>query len=517
MNIAVVPSPSVPSSHTGFLIRVEGVNHSQFILDTADLSTVRGGGLLLLNAIEQVAKALGTGCETISSGASAGLFRVPGADLTDAVKQKLRDELNKEPFAHASFVVAAIRETDNFSADNETLIALNRHEQMTQPALQVPAAGEGQGQGQGVCAIDRIRPAVKQAKVKEEDVVLSASVDARRAHGLEKKQLFYTDTLSKTFDPKQSSPHGELAQRIKNAKLRFADDFSDIADNKDQGGLHGKIAVFYADGNSFGLHQRNPKDAKALSAWDSHIKTLRRDLLAQLIEPYFAEADNKGEKIRFETLLWGGDELLFVVPAWKGLALAQAFLDATQGWKYPVNPALSGKPLTHAMGLVFCHSNTPIGRVSQLARSLGDRAKTDAGRDVNSLHAVVLESFDHVGANWGDYLTRTYRGQLKSPDRFIKGDDFNGRLDEWSRLKKALPKGRLHDHLQALLKPGGASADERVRLTHDLPDDLKTLLISEAATPAWFFLAAELWDYLPDASPASTATASNPAAEGAHA
>lgn len=513
MTTAIAPNPSAPTRQTACLIRVEGVNHGAFIFDTTDLSTVRGGGLLLLDAIEAAAKAL-PGCETISSGASSGLFRLPGADPAKAVLT-VRHALSQGANAHASFVVAAIHETGDFSADNETLIAHNRHEQMTQPALQVPTAAERQGHG--VCAIDRIRPAVttSETKVKGQDgVVLSASVAARREYGLKQKQRFYANTLRKSFVSNQSSPHESLAQRIEKARLRFADDFSNIADNKDQGGLNGKLAVFYADGNSFGRHQRNLEDAKALRAWDHHIKTLRRDLLAQLIEPYFTDAEERKEKIRFETLLWGGDELLFVVPAWKGLELVRAFLDATQGWQYP---ASSGQPLTHAMGLVFCHSNTPIARVQQLARALGDHAKTDAGREINSLHTVVLESFDHVGASWADYLQRTYRGRLQSGDRFIKGDEFNRRLEEWSHLKRALPKGRLHDFLQALLKTGGASADERVRLTHDLPDDLKTLLDSQAASSAWFFLAAELWDYLPDAAQAPTATAPTHAAEGARA
>lgn len=498
MSIAVVLNSSTATQAAACLIRIEGVNHSQFIFDTADLSTVRGGGLLMLNAIEEATNVLkvgptASGCEVISSGASSGLFRVFGAAPATAA-QAVRDALNQGAYAHASFVVAAIPDTGNFSLDNETLITLNRHEQMTQPALQVPKAEEKQGLG--VCAIDRIRPAVIRTKIKgKEGVTLSASVAARREHGVKQKQHFYTDTLKKSFDPQKASPHGTLAQRIEQAGLRFADDFSDIADDKAQEGLSGKLAVFYADGNSFGRHQRGATTAEALSGWDQHIKTLRRDLLAQLIEPYFDEAEKKNEKIRFETLLWGGDELLFVVPAWKGLVLVQAFLKATQSWEYPAG---SGQRLTHAMGLVFCHSNTPIARIQQLARTLGDQAKIDAGRETDSLHMVVLESFDHVGASWTDYLQRTYRGQLKSADRFIKGDGFNRRLEEWTHLKRAHPKGRLHDFLQALLKPEGASDQDRDRLTHDLQGDLKTLLDKQAATPAWFFLAAELWDYLPN-------------------
>ena len=37
-----------------FLLRMEGVNLSNFVFDTQDLSTIRGGGLLLLDAALRV-------------------------------------------------------------------------------------------------------------------------------------------------------------------------------------------------------------------------------------------------------------------------------------------------------------------------------------------------------------------------------------------------------------------------------------------------------------------------------
>ena len=43
MTIAVTPNTSATQA-AACLIRIEGVNHSQFIFDTADLSTVRGAG-----------------------------------------------------------------------------------------------------------------------------------------------------------------------------------------------------------------------------------------------------------------------------------------------------------------------------------------------------------------------------------------------------------------------------------------------------------------------------------------
>jgi hypothetical protein len=65
----------------------------------------------------------------------------------------------------------------------------------------------------------------------------------------------------------------------------------------------------------------------------------------------------------------------------------------------------------------------------------------------------------------------------------------------------------LYDFLQALLTPNPVGDDARQRLTHDLPGEIKTLLESHTNDPAWFFLAAELWDYLPEATEAPSHTA----------
>ena len=40
-----------------YYLRVEGVNLAHFVYDTQDLSTVRGGSLLLLRAVDEVCTA----------------------------------------------------------------------------------------------------------------------------------------------------------------------------------------------------------------------------------------------------------------------------------------------------------------------------------------------------------------------------------------------------------------------------------------------------------------------------
>ena len=77
---------------TDYLLRIEAVNLASFVSDNADLSTVRGGGLLLLEAIRSVAECCWQGAklQTISVGASMGLFQFAADD-----DQPLRSEVEQ--------------------------------------------------------------------------------------------------------------------------------------------------------------------------------------------------------------------------------------------------------------------------------------------------------------------------------------------------------------------------------------------------------------------------------------
>jgi hypothetical protein len=74
---------------SSFYLRAEGVNLSQILDDTQDLSTIRGSSLMLLNVIDQIEGKLaahaGSGGsfrapERIMSGASIGLWRIDADD-----------------------------------------------------------------------------------------------------------------------------------------------------------------------------------------------------------------------------------------------------------------------------------------------------------------------------------------------------------------------------------------------------------------------------------------------------
>jgi hypothetical protein len=307
----------------------------------------------------------------------------------------------------------------------------------------------------------------------------------------------------------------------KTPDLKFSNDFSEIAADSTRGNLNNKMAVFYVDGNSFGKHQRT-ESAADLIKWDTDIRELRNILLAELLHDILPEAiasakDNKSI-IRLETLLWGGDEIIFVMPAWRGLAFAQRFFALTAKWEF-------GKTkLTHAVGMVFCHHNAPIHAIKELASSLANDGKKEVGRESNSLNYVVLESFDHTGSCWKTYLNNMYNGKLSVKNRCLLQPQLQEAMDQLTTLKKALPRSRLMPYMEALISTTADLEKAKERFSHDLDkacctaiqamNELVTEKQKDGSTTNYCPIAgwshiADLWDYIQPPDP-ETETNSTP-------
>ena len=109
---------------SSWVVRVEAVNFGATILDTNDLSTIRGGGLAALFIGDPVGGALASVSksppEPIFSGASQAAFRIEsdapeaavGADVERAVRERMRtaDGRNGEaPHAFIMYVIDTVR------------------------------------------------------------------------------------------------------------------------------------------------------------------------------------------------------------------------------------------------------------------------------------------------------------------------------------------------------------------------------------------------------------------------
>src|SRR5690606_6727082 len=130
----------------------------------------------------------------------------------------------------------------------------------------------------------------------------------------------------------------------------FARDFEQIA-KQDQHPLNNKLAVFYVDGNGFTkIQEKLCGTEKNQQDWDAFIRGSRKDWLRDFVSSELLSAEEKKQKdwlgadkngkpvYRFETLMWGGDEMLFVMPAWAGWRFAAHYFAASEQWVHRDTP-----------------------------------------------------------------------------------------------------------------------------------------------------------------------------------
>lgn len=544
---------------TRFLLRLEGVNFATTLDDTNDLSTIRGASLALLRSDRVVHRALSASpgaspVERVFSGASQGAFTFDAADeaAASAVADEVRASLSAlstpagaDPFAeavaHLSFVIDAVPAGPDAL---EHATARNRTRQLREWTLPLPAFDTS---AKAADPFDSTRPgttadiAVPSGKFLLREIsgtgstpLYAPSVIARRRYGRTQRQAFYKDEIGKDLG-------GTLA---------FADDFEALVANPPDPlpvSLGTKMAVIYADGNKFGqiretMTQEAERDAAdAFKQFSKELGTLRRGLLSGLCEWYragynipdaahasardiFAARDDRKREDRYmyrlETLLWGGDELIFVLPSWLALAAMEALLATTRGWT--INGRKGTHTLTHAWGVVISHHKTPIRQSKRIAKALAETCKVAGGpRDAVSI--AVFESLSPSEADLGEARAGLYgardAAQRKTLDNalVLPGSDFAKVIETLRGLKSAgdqsaLPRSQLYRLLRQARKDGGllaagveASMKERLddyarRVRGNVAFDIASIelpSIGKAARslPVTLGMLAELWDY----------------------
>ena len=473
-----------------FYLYVEAVNLDNFISDTQDLSTIRGGGLLLLRATERIKNKFKQ-LEIISTGASSGLFK-SNTDLKQQVIDYLKQDIKLK---HATFLVNSIPVSD-FYTDRETLIALTRWQQMQSATVIYP---ELQSLEHTICEVDFIRPSnPNHSMTKGEDTItVSESVYQRRRYGNGQKRTFYRQEIEKL----ENSPIN-----IKDVK-DFIREFNELTEDKKQDNLNGKMAVIYLDGNQFGKiekHMCKEGDKDGLKEFDNTVKMHRRLFLANLLKetlgkPTWTTPENRH---RLEILLWGGDEMILVVPAWQGWWTLNYFFQCAKNWTVlDPAPKSSDMKLTHAAGLVFCHHHAPIHRITKLAKELAQLAKNKS-RTTNYMAYQVLESFDYTGDDLEKFRQQRCPEGINSRDLIISGEKMDKVLSDVHPIKRTVSKGKIYRLVEAYLQ---GSEVEQTELTEEVEQILKSAgyddKLNELANcfgkeaTLWIHLI-ELWDYL---------------------
>lgn len=429
------------------LLRIEATNIYDNLLDCTQLSVMRGASLSMRSIVQQLAQAFGHSLVAVSTGASAGLFEIKSGVDAQKIRGEVVDYLQRFARDVSTFVVD-VSEDEAPKAAIEKSIALNRFRQMREASTIWTDArldtGDDSASGDTLlCAWSDRWPAQAQGPERDgEHDPVAQWVKSRYDRGRESKQAhdrgesFYRRELKPGDGETVDEEYRNVLDQV--GRYYFAHDLHDIADLprtpglRESSPLDGKVAVIYADGNQFSRIQneaargrKKTEGLEALRGFDRQLQRLRRRLLASLLQPFCDEerADLRGEGrrgdeiLRLETLLWGGDEMTLVVPAWHGLTLLQQFFERTAGWRHHASPDDGGTPLTHSAGIVFAHAKTPIHLLDKFARELAEEVKAElrqAGRCENAWSYLVLESADVLEQSPQDYRHQRY-GALGQP------------------------------------------------------------------------------------------------------
>lgn len=452
-----------------YYLRVEGTNFAYTTEDTKDLSTIRGGSLMMLDAPDQLTALPGQ--KLVTRGASIAIYEFEAADSRAAEAQRtaVEDQLNQGLSRHGTFVVdVAVKNGDEtFARDREILVAKNRFRQMRSPSMAWPQSPNDLPNG--VCVYDGVRPVTDTVRKGDDTFRVSQSVKDRHEYGKNGKRRFFVERLKMENPP------------------TFVYELQELAGDESKGNLNRKMAVIHIDGDKFGKALKTCETVELLRAFDKKVQDSRINWLREHIE----NTRNSGDwtttdgNYRLEVLLWGGDDILLVVPAWQGWAMLRSFFTAT-----------AAPDLTHSAGMVFCNQKAPIHSVSSLAGRLTSEAKGPGGR----FSYQMLESFDTLGSEFDDK-----RKALCPPGSIREALSLDGREMEaiesnFKAVREKIARRKLHEVARTLLRRQPEAAQLATDFEKAMDECKPEWTALKAALPegnALYVHLNELWDYMP--------------------
>lgn len=393
---------------TKYLFRAEAVNLTPTVYDTSDISTIRGGGFYLLNRVGTLAQHTAWKNCLITEGASSAVFAIETVSPDDVRKTMLEFLYSgSDTIKEMMFLVEYMPESDSFPTDMARLMGKIRCAQMQSPSIRIfPETIQGKPD-MTYDALNGLLPAQIEGGNKGN---LSRFTHNRRDQGKKLRQKIYREVLGPEIDP-----------------YEFTDDIASLSRDASRGNLNGKIAYIYIDGNKFGALQRS-FSKQELKTYDNTLQALKRAFLQEIINlaqthPSFL---NSQKEIRMETLLWGGDEIKLIVPAWLGMETASLFYrvvadQAPHAPEHTPSGAIE-RDLTYAMGLVFAHHKNPIQNIDSVACKLVDAVKYGLTSVTGATHPpqydktvgnrmqyMVLESLETLPSQYARFAREYYK------------------------------------------------------------------------------------------------------------
>lgn len=471
--------------------------------------------------IEAVTARVGAARETASAGRVAD-------DTARRLEAVVREFVRQGTPAWRRLTVlpATYRPTAKEDIEGTLAILQSRIRSRQLQELTVPIPDEAESgfpkSDDAVCRVTGVLPADSRNSPSFER--RSRSVIDRRRSGVKQKQDFYEDQL------REAARHAvELAREVqskdifnsaaeadtKNAiailrkqrrelkakEIGFAESFKDIVDPPGfplSPAVAGKLAVIHLDGNNFGKARATRTDFYEFRRFSRYLEVKGGLLLAGLFDWMLGrdsmkvataakEEDEAPVRLRFETLLWGGDEMCFVLPAWEAWDFMGVLLKQLVGWRQPEKDR-SGD-LTFKIGMVFGQAKTPIRDLRSAAETLSRLAKGDG--TATRVQAMTLEGIDRADNDPEELRKEQFGDMGKAASAWsIAGEGWQQLTDDTRELLRKAGASQLHRGLREaerkrigedkrrLLSATGAEAVEAVK---DLMERLQTLGVPDSS------------------------------------
>jgi hypothetical protein len=416
--------------------------------------------------------------------AAAAVAAEPGIDesvINEEVEAflKAKAKLKYFTFAHACYTP---QKQDNLAGILAVLFSRQRTWQLQTPTVALPDAVTSLLPAEKAFCLFTLGRQASLPGAVEKGKPISASARIRRSEGRQQKQAFYGNQIKRSADAAEQLGDSAAASKLREAleqleqeAFSIAEDFNDIV----IGGpgdlppnVKGKLAVVFMDGNGFTAKRTSCANwgtiDQAFSAYRTFCLALERNggLILAGVLPWmlkrqeFCGGSGGNRYLRFETLLWGGDDICFVLPAWGAFAFMEKLQDILKGLRAPVRDR--EEVLTYKAGMVFADHKSPIRDLRTVAEQLAYAAKETSG-DCNIVQVMALEGLDRA-----DLDPARLRGELFGEGLRNDPGAFGLEGANWRRIREAIAEiGRTAGRSQ--LHKWYADAEER-KETEDAGD-----------------------------------------------
>lgn len=467
-----------------WLLRYEAADFENSLFDSSQLSAIRGASLTFLYSaqlVERLIKArVAASARTIYAGASQGAFCFVASEedarrlKADVVAALARPDAATGCHQHMAYVVSLTEGNDHAALIRAEALCNAAAAQAAHPAFP-PFSAEQTKPGTRRDA----RPALPGKE-------LSLAIADRSAFGRSQRQSFYRNFLgvgasAPSYD--FSDEFEEITQGAEKLSQKEPGETDQVA--RLPLSLHNKMAVFFADGNAFGKHRdkaiSRAKDLSGLTELSAALVKHQQELLKGItlwLESHYKPGEenawfafdhrDKVVRARFETLMWGGDEMLFVLPSWLALDFANLFFSTVKTW------SVDGNPLTFSAGMVICDRKTPIAQAKAVAADLSDAAKlvskANAPFGQNTLQIEVFEGLSLPENNLDGFRDKLFfHGRPAGSDKefaermaqtslqlTVRGEDVASLTARIFELQAQLPRSQIQKLLDIGSKEGVA-------------------------------------------------------------